>query len=110
MQSLKLVIINLQKESRSDIFFNFFLAAPQPSLGYYRGDNPHQTDFDPKFTGGFVTRLTCFKSPLVLQVKILENTVITIRSMRLFLWKRPKVGLGQPNNSLKDPSRVPSGV
>ena len=70
-----------------------------PTLGYYRGDNPHQTDFDPKFTGGFVTRLTCFKSPIVLQVKILENTVITIRSARLFLWKWPKVGWGQPNDS-----------
>ena len=86
------------------------MAAPQPTLGYYRGDNPHQPDFDPKFTGGLVTRLTCFKVPGVLHVKILENAVITIRSVRLFLWKYPKVGRGQPNNSLKKPSWVPSGV
>ena len=76
------------------IFFNCFLATPQPSLSYYRGDNPHQPDFDPTFTGGFVTRLTRFKAPGVLQVKIVENAVITIRSVRLLLWKWPKIGRG----------------
>ena len=49
------------------------MAASQPTLDYYEGDNPHQPDFDPKFTGDHVTRLTCFKAPGVLQVKIVEN-------------------------------------
>ena len=86
------------------------MAGPQPPLGYYRGDNPHQTDFnrcydfDPKATGGLVTRFTCFNAPRVLQVNIVENAVIIIRSVMLLLWKLPKVGLDQPNNSLKKPS------
>ena len=44
-------------------FFNCFLATPQATLDYYRGDNPYQPNFDPKTTGDLVTRLTCFKAP-----------------------------------------------
>ena len=62
MQSLKLVLaIFLYKRifrRKVDLiyFFNCFLAAPQPTLGYYWGDNSHQSDFDPTFTGGLATR------------------------------------------------------
>ena len=91
MQSLKLVpAIFLYKQIfRKKVgliyFFNCFLAAPQPTLGYYRGENPHLPDFDLKFNGGLVTRFTCFKVPGVLQVEIVENAVITSRSVKLFL-------------------------
>ena len=42
-------------------FFNCFLAAPQPTLGYYRGDHPHQSDFDPQFTGDLFTEVDLFQ-------------------------------------------------
>ena len=69
MQSLKIVpAICLYKQLFRKkvgryIFFNFFLATPQATLGYYQGDNPYQPDFDPKITGNLVARLTCFKAP-----------------------------------------------
>ena len=116
MQSLKLVPATFlyyqifRRKVGLIYFFNCFLAAPQPTLGYYRGENPHQPDFDPKFNGGLVTSFSCFKAPGELQVKIVENVVIAIRSVRLFLWKWPRFGRGQPNNSSKKPSWVPSGV
>ena len=92
MQSLKLVpTIFLYKQIfRKKVgliySFNYFLAALQPILDYYLGGNPHLPDFGMKFTGGLVTRLTCFKAPGVLQVKIVESAVITIWLVRLFLW------------------------
>ena len=93
MQSSKLVpaIFLYEQIFRKKVgliyIFSCFLDAPRPTLGYYQGYNPYLPDFGLKFTGGLVTRLTCFKAPGVLQVKIVENAVIKIRSVRLFLWK-----------------------
>ena len=39
----------------------------------------HCNDFNPKFTGSLVTRLSCYKVPGVLQVEIVENVVFNIR-------------------------------
>ena len=40
-----------------------------------------------KVTRSLVTRLSCYKAPGELQVKIVENEAINIELVRLFLWK-----------------------
>ena len=48
-------------------------------------------------------RLSHYKAPGEVQVKIVENTLINIGLVRLF-GNGPKLAVGQPNNSYKRPS------
>ena len=50
-------------------------------------------------------RLSCYKTPGEIWVKIVESTLIDIGLVRLSLWNNPNLAMGQTNKSYK---QVPS--